>query len=83
MFIATTYTGIDTFANDLEERKTSEEQHLHGEQIAEELKEELDRLGNDGEESHVYRTEKCEFHFTIDGSDGLTLNIHYTGYNEA
>ena len=83
MFIAITHRGFDTFANDLEERKTNEEQHLNGEQIAEELRELLDRLGNDGEESYVYRSEKCEFHFTIDGSDGLTLNLCYTGYTEA
>jgi hypothetical protein len=82
MFIATTYSGFDDFTNDLEEFRTAEEQHLNGNQIAEELKEELDRLGNDGEESHVYRSEQCEFHFTMEDNDGLTLSIRYAGYTK-
>ena len=82
MFVATTFKGIDVFANDLETLKTADEQHLNGEQIAEELQEELEALANDGEETYTYQTEKYEFHFSMTQDSGIILNIHYDGYTE-
>ena len=82
MFIAITFSKMEAFETDLDTLKTKEEEHLNSAQVAEELKEELERLGESGEETHVYRTQKSEFHFTMDGNDGLTLNIHYTGYKQ-
>lgn len=82
MFIAVTFRGIDTFVDDLETYKTVDEQHLNGEQIAEELREELEELANIGEESYTYRLEKCEFHFSMLQDSGVVLNIHYDGYTE-
>jgi len=82
MFIAITFSKMEAFATDLDTLKAKEEEHLNSAQIVEELTEKLAELGESGEESHVYRTQKGEFHFTMDGNDGLTLNIHYTGYSE-
>ena len=82
MFISTSFTGMDIFANDLENAKTEDDQHLVVSQIVEELRDELERWGNDGEESYVYEAAHHEFHFTLTAQDGLTLSIHYTGYTE-
>lgn len=84
MYIATTFMGLDVFEKELDTLKTAEEQHLSGTQIGEELKEELERLGSNGEESYIYRTSKYDFHFSMtEENGGLMLSIHYTGYTES
>ena len=82
MFLTISYVGMDTFEKDLEDLKTADEQHLNASQVAEELREELERLGSDGEESHVYRTAQQEFHFTMTAQGDISLSIHYAGYTE-
>jgi hypothetical protein len=84
MYLVTGFTGLDVFEKDLDHLKSEEEQHLSGNQVAEELKEELERLGGEGEETYIYRISKFEFHFSMsEESGGLTLSIHYTGYTES
>ena len=83
MFIAVTCNQMEAFATDLDTLKTKEEEHLNSAQIVEELTEKLAELGESGEESHIYRTQKCEFRFTMEDNDGLTLNIRYAGYTES
>ena len=82
MWVAISFSGMDVFEKDLENLKPEDEQHLNASQIAEELREELERLGYANEESHVYRTSTHEFHFRILASYDFTLTIKYTGYTE-
>ena len=82
MFIATNFTGLDTFTKDLEYLKTDDEQHVNASQVADELWEELERLGSNGEETHIYRTSNYEFHFIIAQQGEFTCSIHYTGYTK-
>jgi|GEM_PF-5122148 len=82
MFLAICFTGMDIFEKDLDDLKTEEEQQLNSSHIAEDLREELERLGSDGEESYIYRTSKYEFHFTMVSQEDISLSIRYAGYSE-
>ena len=82
MFIAVTCNQMEAFATDLDTLKAKEEEHLNSAQIVEELTEKLAELGESGEESYIYKTQKCDFHFIMEENDGLSLSIRYTGYTE-
>ena len=79
MYIATGFSGMDTFERDLETLVMGK-QEVNIEKIVEDVSEELERLGNSGEESYTYQAFGYRFDFRMESVDDIILNMSYVGY---